>query len=131
MDRPRPDPPAVRIAGLLHAEKRIEQPRERVFGYARSLITHGNNEVPPILRRGDADRRALRRIANGIAQHVFNRAAQKLPVSEHRRFTRAPHVEYAAAKLGFHRAIPQHFFHHRADRYRLGAVQRRIALDRW
>ena len=72
----------------------------------------------------------LRRIANGVAEHVFNRSAQQLVIANYLSADFSAHVDSAISELGFNAAIVNNFFNDFPNLHRLGALDCRIAFNK-
>src|SRR5271169_1512139 len=93
------------VARIAHTIKGQENIAQRLLGDAASTIAHGNHgdsiSIRMRLLEGYLDFGALVRVADGVADYVFNRAAQKLAISEDRTTLYLCYADTTAAALRF------------------------------
>ena len=89
MESPSPIPPLALSRILVHPVESIEQTRQRLFRYAGSVVAHRDHRGVLMARQCNVHHCGWRRITDGVANHILDRAPQQLRISVNRhRFSR-------------------------------------------
>ena len=97
------------ITRLFDSEEGIEDSGEHVFGNAWSAVADGNVSGVEVVVEVDVDGGLMRGVANRIAQHILDGAAQQLAIAENLSGGGSAQCDAAASNLGFEGAVANDF----------------------
>jgi hypothetical protein len=82
------------LARVAQPIKRLENLRQLRDGYAWAMIAHNNARKFSVALQINFHNGVGRRVADGVAHHVFNSAMQKLMRASHRAIFRARNMDF-------------------------------------
>src|SRR5271154_1699108 len=116
------------ITRLFDSKEGIEDSGEHVFGDARSAVADGNVSSIEVVVEVDVNGGLLRGVANRIAQHILDGAAQQLAVAENLSGGGSAQRDAAATNLGFEGAVANDFIEDLCEADAFRALNPGVAL---
>ena len=95
----KPNSAALRIPSVLDAEERLEYLGQQILGNAGATIANFDSRAMIAFGQSDLNRRANRRIANRVAQHVPHGAPQQFAISPKLSLQFTPPAKAASAEF--------------------------------